>query len=106
MQSEDWKPRAERIVAQFDEAVRSLVSAEVFERGYYVAHTQAGDKVRPLPRIVVGILPVLPGVFETRHEVVLAAKHAAQDAFARSGSTEYVAEQHGNAYPQSVLFGP
>jgi len=38
--------------------------------------------------------------------VVLAAKHAAQDAFNRPGSTVWVDEQYGNAYPQSVLFGP
>ena len=106
MQSEDWKPRADRVVAQFAEGVRGLVAPEVFERGYYVARTPAGEKVRPLPRIVIGILPVLPGVFETRHEVVLAAKHAAQDAFNRPGSNVFVDEQYGNAYPQSLLFGP
>jgi GGDEF domain-containing protein len=107
MQSEDWNPRAERVVAQFPRAVQGHVSAEVFERGYFIARSrQGGEKVRPLPRLVIGILPVLPGVFETRHEVVLAAKHAAQEAFSLSGSAIYVDQQYGNAYPQSLLFWP
>jgi hypothetical protein len=62
--------------------------------------------VRPLPRLAIGILPVLPGVFETRHEVVLAAKHAAQQALSQPGSGLYVDQQYGNAYPQSLLFAP
>jgi len=49
-------------------------------------------------------LPVLPGVYETRHEVMAAAKHAAQRAMAQPGSTTYVDENAANAYPQSMLF--
>ena len=52
----------------------------------------------------MGILPVLPGVFESRHEVVLAAKQAAQAAMSAPGSALHVDRQHGNAYPQSLLF--
>ena len=50
------------------------------------------------------VLPVLPGVFETRHEVMTAAKHAAQRALAQAGSAVYVDENAANAYPQSLLF--
>ena len=105
MQSEDWKPRAQRVLAQFPAVVEAQVSADVFSRGYFVARTREGaEKVRPLPRIAIGILPVLPGVFESRHEVVLAAKHAAQNALDLPGSAYFVDEEHGNAYPQSLLF--
>jgi len=45
-------------------------------------------------------------VFASRHEVVAAAKHAAQMALASTRSAIFVDEQHGNAYPQSLLFGP
>ena len=55
--------------------------------------------------LVIGILPVLPGVFESRHEVVAVAKRAAQMAQAKTGSGIYVDQQHANAYPQSLLFG-
>lgn len=107
MQSEDWKSRAERVLQQFPAIVEAQVSPEVFARGYYVARTREGvEKVRPLPRLAIGILPVLPGVFESRHEVVLAAKHAADSALEKPGSNLYVDQEHGNAYPQSLLFGP
>jgi GGDEF domain-containing protein len=107
MQSEDWRARADRLVARFHEQVREHVPAEIHARGYFTAKSRDGtDRVRPLPRIAVGVLPVLPGVFETRHEVVLAAKHAADLAFEQSGTSVHVDEQHGNAYPQSVLFDP
>jgi len=62
------------------------------------------EHVRPLPKLGIGILPVLPGVFETRHEVVAAAKHACRNALAHAGSALYVDESAGNAYPQSLLF--
>lgn len=107
MQSEDWKVRAERILADFPRVVEGQVSAEVFARGYFIAAGRdGGEKVRPLPRLALGILPVLPGVFESRHEVVLAAKHAAQAALAQYGSAIHVDQQYGNAYPQSLLFDP
>lgn len=108
MQSEDWKPRAERLVARFlDHVVKPHVHADVFRRGYFTARSRDGiDRVRPLPRLAIGVLPVLPGVFETRHEVVLAAKHAADNALEQAGSAIYVDQQYGNAYPQSLLFGP
>ena len=107
MQSEDWKARAERILAEFPRVVEGQVSAEVFARGYFIAAVRdGGEKVRPLPRLALGIVPVLPGVFESRHEVVLAAKHAAQEALAQCGSAIHVDQQYGNAYPQSLLFDP
>jgi hypothetical protein len=66
---------------------------EVVERGYFVLRTRDGrDEVRPLPKLSIGILPVLPGVFGTRHEVMAAAKHAAQRAIAQPGSASYVDE--------------
>ena len=77
----------------------------MLERGYFTSVARDGrEKVRPLPRLVVGILPVLPGVFESRHEVVSAARQAAHHAMAQPGSSIYVDQQHGNAYPQSLLF--
>jgi EAL domain-containing protein (putative c-di-GMP-specific phosphodiesterase class I)/GGDEF domain-containing protein len=105
MQSEDWSVRAERALAQFPAALEAHIPADVMERGYFTSRARDGrEKVRPLPRLVVGILPVLPGVFESRHEVVSAAKEAAQHAMARPGSAVYVDEHSGNAYPQSLLF--
>ncbi len=105
-QSEDWRARAERLLEGFPALVREHVPAEAYERGYFVVRFRDGrESVRPLPKLIVGIVPVLPGVFERRPEVVAAAKRAAEAAKAHPASAIHVDEQHGNAYPQSLLFG-
>ncbi len=106
MQSDDWRARAERLLAAFTAVRDQHVPQEYRERGYFTVRRRDGrDYVRPLPKLVVGILPVLPGVFESRHEVVAVAKRAAEKAQARANDALYIDEQHGNAYPQSLLFG-
>ena len=105
MQSEDWAVRAARAQELFPGMVARQVPAEAIERGYFALRGRDGrDHIRPLPRLAIGVLPVLPGVYETRHEVMAAAKHAAQRAMAQPGSTTYVDENAANAYPQSMLF--
>lgn len=106
-QSEDWEARAQRLVERFPAVVEGHVRPEVLARGYFIVRVRDGrESVRPLPKLAVGVLPVLPGVFESRHEVMAAAKHAAQLAVARAGSAVHVDLDHANAYPQSLLFDP
>ena len=106
MQSEDWFTRAERLVEKFPAVMAPHIPADALERGYFTARSRDGrEGVQPVPRLVIGILPVLPGVFESRHEVVAVAKRAAQMAQAQTGSAIYVDQHHANAYPQSLLFG-
>jgi GGDEF domain-containing protein len=106
MQSDDWRARAERMLASFPAVLDAHVPAEVRSRGYFTVRRRDGrDYVRPQPKLVIGILPVLPGVFESRHEVVAVAKRAAEKAQAQPHDAIYVDEQLGNAYPQSLLFG-
>ena len=105
-QSDDWRERAEGLVAGFRGLLASHVSESTFARGYFTADRREGRRVRPLPRLVVGILPVLPGVFESRHEV-LAHARAANAAVARgAASALHVDERRGNAYPHSYLLEP
>ena len=98
--------RARRaLIEKFPTLVEAQVPADAFARGYFTLTQRDGHQsVRPMPRLVIGIVPVLPGVFETRHEVVAVAKRAAEAAMARPGSALHVDEQHANAYPQSLLF--
>jgi len=104
-QSEDWKARAERLIEAFPALVREHVPRETFDRGYFVVKFRDGrESVRPLPKLTIGIVPVLPGVFEKRHEVVNAAKRAAEAAKAYPGSAIFVDQELANAYPQSLLF--
>ena len=106
-QSEDWQARAQGLVDRFAAVVEGHVPPEAIERGYFIVKVRDGrESVRPLPKLAVGVLPVLPGVFESRHEVVAAAKHAAQLAIARTGSAVHIDMDHANAYPQSMLFEP
>ena len=103
VQSEDWMERAEHAIELFPAAVAGQAPAEVLERGYFVMRSRDGrDHVRPLPKLGIGVLPVLPGVFESRHEVLAAAKHAAHRALAQPGNAIYVDENAGR-YPQSML---
>ena len=106
MQSDDWQARSERLIADFPPVMEAHVPAKELERGYFTVKRRDGrEYVRPMPKLVIGILPVLPGVFESRHEVVAVAKRAAEKAQAQPTSAIYVDQQHGNAYPQSLLFG-
>ena len=106
MQSDDWKARAEQALARFPEVVALHVPPAALERGYFTVRARDGrESVRPLPKLGIGILPVLPGVFVSRHEVVGVAKRAAAMALAQPASTIYVDENAANAYPQSLLFG-
>jgi GGDEF domain-containing protein len=106
MQSEDWIKRAERLIEKFPAVMAPHVPPEALERGYFTARSRDGrEGVKPVPKLVIGILPVLPGVFESRHEVVAVARRAAQMAQAQAGSAIYVDHHHANAYPQSLLFG-
>ena len=106
-QSEDWEARAHELIGKFTAVVESHLPPEVVARGYFIVKVRDGrESVRPLPKLAVGVLPVLPGVFESRHEVVAAAKHAAQLAIARPGNAVHVDRDHANAYPQSMLFDP
>ncbi len=106
MQSEDWQARAEDALAKFAPLVEGHVRPGAIERGYFAVSSRDGhESVRPLPKLGIGILPVLPGVFESRHEVVAAAKHAAQKALARTSSAIEVDRERANAYPPSLLLG-
>jgi GGDEF domain-containing protein len=105
MQSEDWRARAARALARFPGTLRLHVEEESLARGYFTTRGRDGvDKVRPLPRLAIGIVPVLPGVFETRHEAIACAKRAAHEAMKQAGSALHVDEQMGNAYPRSMLY--
>jgi len=105
VQSEDWSVRAERLVRAFQASLEAHLPADAMERGYFSAPSRDGrESVRPLPRLGVGILPVLPGVFETRHEVVSVARQAVHQALTQPGTSVHVDQRYGNAYPQSLLF--
>ena len=104
-QSADWRERAEGLLGRFPGVLDAHLVGEARSRGYFSVKRRDGrEYVRPLPKLVIGILPVLPGVFESRHEVVAVAKRAAEKAQAQAASAVYVDEQHANAYPQSLLF--
>jgi GGDEF domain-containing protein len=106
MQSDDWLSRARGALEHWPGVRDAHVPPDVAARGYFTAKTRDGvEKVRPLPRLAIGILPVLPGVFESRHEVVETLRQAVRRAMEEPGSSFFVDEQHGNAYPQSLLMG-
>jgi EAL domain-containing protein (putative c-di-GMP-specific phosphodiesterase class I)/GGDEF domain-containing protein len=105
VQSEDWKARAQGLLEAFAGELATHLPEAARERGYFTVKRRDGrDYVRPLPKLAIGILPVLPGVFESRHEVIAVAKRAAEKAQAQTAGAIYVDQDLGNAYPQSLLF--
>ena len=107
MQSEDWRHRARLALGGFPRLIEAHASPDVFARGYFsVAARDGTPTVRPLPRLAIGILPVLPGVFGSRHEVLAQAKAACRRAARGPSSAHYIDERHANAYPRSFLLEP
>ena len=105
LQSADWRARAERALAGFAPLLAAHVEPGALARGYFTAVLRDGrETLWPLPKLVLGILPVLPGVFESRHEVLATAKQASRKAQASAGAAMHVDDYHGNAYPKSLLF--
>jgi len=102
-QSDDWRLRADRVLAEFRDVLQEHVPRSALERGYFVSRGREGGRVRPLPRLAIGVIPVLPGVFDSRHEVLSHAKAAALAAAGGSGSALHVDERCANAYPRSYL---
>ncbi|APV52509.1 hypothetical protein BWI17_16925 [Betaproteobacteria bacterium GR16-43] len=104
MQSRDWRERAQRAASAFAGLVARQVTTSVLERGYFVQKSRDGtERVHALPRLAIGVLPVLPGLFESRQEVLHTAKLACRMALRQPGSAVHVDDHHANAYPQSVL---
>jgi GGDEF domain-containing protein len=105
MQSEDWSARAERAITGFAALVGVHAPSEAVERGYFAARTREGREIiRPMPKLAIGLLPVLPGVHESRHEVLSIAKLANREARKLTASAIVVDHYHGNVYPKSVLW--
>jgi EAL domain-containing protein (putative c-di-GMP-specific phosphodiesterase class I)/GGDEF domain-containing protein len=105
-QSEDWRARAERLIGAFPALVREHVPPEACERGYFLVKSRDGrESMRPLPKLTIGIVPMRAGQFETRHEVVAAAKRAAEAAKSRPASAIHVDEEAAGAAAQPPLFG-
>jgi GGDEF domain-containing protein len=105
-QSADWRARAERLIAAFPALVREHVPREACERGYFAVKSRDGrESMRPLPKLTIGIVPIRSGQFETRHEVVAAAKRAAEAAKSQPASAIHVDEAQEGLPSQSPLFG-
>jgi EAL domain-containing protein (putative c-di-GMP-specific phosphodiesterase class I)/GGDEF domain-containing protein len=105
VQSEDAIERIGRVIPAFEGTLDGIIEPAVRARGYFISvDREGGERVRPLPRLAAGILPVLPGVHESRHEVLSLAKRACREAKSRPGSGLHVDHHHGNAYPPSLLF--
>jgi EAL domain-containing protein (putative c-di-GMP-specific phosphodiesterase class I)/GGDEF domain-containing protein len=79
-QSEGTRARLAHVAARFREILEDEVSAEGLARGYLVAESREGPRVRPLPRLLVAHLSVEPGAFESRHDVLEAAKAVSESA--------------------------
>ena len=104
LQSDDWRARADGAIAAFERQLDAHVPADARARGYFTARTRDGkDVVRPLPKLAIGAVPVLPGLFESRHEVLDSARQANRAALALPTGGVVVDDWAANRYPRSLL---
>jgi EAL domain-containing protein (putative c-di-GMP-specific phosphodiesterase class I)/GGDEF domain-containing protein len=104
LQSDDWRSRADRAMAAFDSLLDAHIPVGTRERGYFTSRLRDGSEtVRPLPKLAIGAVPVLPGLFESRHEVLAAAKQACREAKAGPTGGVAVDDWSANRYPRSLL---
>jgi len=69
-QGEGWRERLGAIAAAFRRLVEKEVPVAIHERGYFIVESRSGPRVRPLPRLVAASQPVLPGMFESREDLL------------------------------------
>ncbi len=80
-QSDSWEECCWQIVRNFAESISTLVAAEDFVRGGYVAENRKGEMVhQPLPTISIGVAQIQPGDFDSHREVAAVASDAKKQA--------------------------
>lgn len=93
--SVDWRPRIERALALFDRGVRRFYAPEHLAEGGFVTRGRRGHEVfNPLATLVVGVVPVQPGQFESHSQISRVASETKLVAKQSPGSALFVDRRH------------
>ncbi|HQT26670.1 MAG TPA: diguanylate cyclase, partial [Burkholderiales bacterium] len=90
-QSQDWQKRCDEALARFDMlSVRFFTDDHLREKGF-MTQDRRGEKIFfPLTSLSIGAVPVVPGTFETHHEISEAAATAKKNAKKTMGSSLFI----------------
>ena len=91
LQSEDWHARCDRILADFDAAVRSLYAPQHVEQAGISCEDRQGKTVLyPLMSMSLGVVSVFPGRFDSHHQIAVAATGAKAQAKKICGNSLFI----------------
>jgi diguanylate cyclase (GGDEF)-like protein len=80
-QSDDWRARCDRVVAEFNAAALELFDPDDIERGILECEDRNGNSAQfPLTTLSIGIVPILPGKYLQAEEVASDAASAKRRA--------------------------
>ncbi len=87
LQSEGWRTQLEAAIVDFKERLLTLLSDDIIARGSFVWRGRSGaTEIRPFPRLVIGAVEIAGQQFDSRHQVLAAAREALVGAKALPGS--------------------
>ncbi len=94
MQSRDWKSRCEQALRSFEQAASLLFKEHDLAAGGYSSEDRNGTlKFHPLTSLSVGALEVLPGQFNSHHEVSAAMSTAKKMAKKIAGNSLFIEQR-------------
>ena len=86
-QSADWESRLRLALEKFSSNLREQLSEEEILRGNFIWKGRRGTtEVRPLPRLVIGVVEVSEDKWESRHDVMAAVREANARAKMKAGN--------------------
>ena len=94
-QSADWERRCKQALQSFEQASALLFTEEHRKAGGYISEDRHGNKVfHPLPSLSIGAAHIMPGQFNSHHEVTAAATEAKKMAKRTQGNSLFVEQRH------------
>lgn len=94
-QSADWERRCKQALQSFEQASALLFTEEHRKAGGYISEDRHGNKVfHPLPSLSIGAAYIMPGQFNSHHEVTAAATEAKKMAKRTQGNSLFVEQRH------------
>uniref|UniRef100_E6QTD2 Uncharacterized protein n=1 Tax=mine drainage metagenome TaxID=410659 RepID=E6QTD2_9ZZZZ len=90
-QSTDWEWRCQRILRDFDHEVRDYVRQAGLGTAGYSTEDRRGNQVEyAFPSLSVGVAPIMPGQYQSCHDISMVASEVKKAAKKMPGSSLYV----------------
>jgi diguanylate cyclase (GGDEF)-like protein len=98
--SPDWEARCRKVLARFDQEIRTFIGPEVLDQGGYLSENRKGEKeLHPIISLSIGALEIRPGAFDNHLAIASVAAEAKKKAKAIKGNSFYVNQRKYPARP-------